>query len=124
MTGVSLLVFGVVGMDTSFTNIVYQIVLVDQTTFVLVIVLSMVAAFAFREALDGASLTAICFFPFFILGALVSVYIFTKLQVFMSSDQPVNTVAAAICGIGIMLIILLIFKRAIIYVSDTIHRLV
>ena len=111
-------------MGTSFTNIVYQIVLVDQMTFVLVILLSMVAAFAFREALDGATVTAICFFPFFILGALVSVYLFTKLQVFMSSDQPVNTVAASICGIGITLILLLLFKRAIIYVADTIHRIV
>lgn len=111
-------------MGTSFSSIVYQIVLVDQTTLVLVVLLSILAAFAFREALDGATLTAICFFPFFILGALVSVYLFTKLQVFMSSDQPVNTVASAICGIGITLIVLLIFKRAIIYVSDTIHRLV
>lgn len=111
-------------MDTSFINIVYQIVLVDQMTFVLVIMLSVIAAFAFREALDGATLTAICFFPFFILGALGSVYLFTKLQVFMSPDQPVNTVAAAIFGICITLILLLIFKRAIVYVSDTIHRLV
>lgn len=110
-------------MGTSFINIVYQIVLVDQMTFVLVIVLSVIAAFAFREALDGASITAICFFPFFILGALVSVYLFANLQVFLSSDQPVNTVAASICGIGITLILLLIFKRAIVYLSDSIHRL-
>ncbi len=111
-------------MGTSFSSVVYQIVLVDQTTFVLVVLLSVVAAFAFREALDGASITAICFFPFFIFGALLSVYLCTKLQVFMSPDQPVNTIAAAMCGIGITLIVLLIFKRAIIYVSDTIHRLV
>ena len=111
-------------MGTSFTNIVYQIVFVDQMTFVLVILLSVIAAFAFREALEGASLTAICFFPFFILGALVSVYLFTKLQVFMSPEQPVNTVAASIFGIVITLIFLLVFKRAIIYLSDSIHRLV
>lgn len=111
-------------MDTSFINIVYRIVLVDQMTFVLVIMLSVIAAFAFREALDGATLTAICFFPFFILGALLSVYLFTKLQVFMTPDQPVNNVAAAISGISITLIVLLLFKRTIVYVSDAIHRLI
>ena len=61
-------------------------------------------------------------YEFFILGGLLSVHVFSRMQVFVSSDEPVNTVTSGICGIGITLITLLIFKRAIIYVVDTFER--
>jgi len=122
LTSIRVFSTGVLAMGTSFVNTVYQIVLVDHMTMTLIVILSMLAAFAFREALDGASLTAIFFFPFFILGGLLSVHVFSRMQVFVSSDEPVNTVTSGICGIGITLITLLIFKRAIIYVVDTFER--
>ncbi len=101
---------------------IYQIVLVDDTTFYIVVILALLTAVAFREAMDGATLTAMAFFPLFIFAGLVAEWAFLRLKFFVSGDPNVNTVFSSICGIAVMLLILLLLKRFTIALADAIHR--
>lgn len=110
-------------MGTGFWHTVYQIIYVDGTTFNIIVVLAIIASFAFREAMDGATLTSVAFFPFFVIGGLVALHVFNLNQLFVSPEAPMNAVISGICGIAIMLVLLLIFKRSVVYVADQIHRI-
>lgn len=100
-----------------------QILLVDSTTFGIVVVLAVLTAFVVREAMGGATLTSLAFFPCFVAAGLISVFVSNQSQLFTAGDNAANTVIATTIGIAVMLLVLLVFIRLLTALGDRMHKL-
>ncbi|MDX2287668.1 MAG: hypothetical protein NW217_02455 [Hyphomicrobiaceae bacterium] len=104
------------------TKVHHQLLLINETSFILIVILSVIAAFTMREVMDGATIHALMFFPGFVAGGALVTALFTAQQVFVAGDPILNTLIAATVGISIALVVMLVVKRLIFFVGDLLAR--
>lgn len=94
-----------------------NVMTVDQWTLFIVAALSAWAGYLLKEALSS-SLMAVLFFPGFILGGLISRYLFIHNGIFLSTNKDANVILATGAGIIASLLLLTVLVRVYTHVAD------
>ncbi len=105
-------------MNDVITQVHHQLLLINETSFIIIVILAVIASFTMREVMDGATIHALMFFPGFIAGGALTTALFTAQQVFLAGDAVINTLISGTVGISIALIVMLLIKRLILFVGD------
>ncbi len=94
-----------------------NVMTVDQWTLFIGAALSAWAGYLLKEALSS-SLMAVLFFPGFILGGLISRYLFIHNGIFLSTNKDANVILATGAGIIASLLLLTVLVRVYTHVAD------
>ena len=94
-----------------------NVMTVNQWTLFVVAALSAWAGYLLKEALSS-TLMAILFFPAFIIGGLISRYLFIEHGIFLSTNKDANLVLATAAGIIAALLMLTIIVRFYMYATE------
>ncbi len=99
------------------SEVMVDVMTVDQWTLFIVAALSAWAGYLLKEALSS-SLMAVLFFPGFLLGGLISRYLFIQNGIFLSTNKEANLILATGAGIIASLLLLTVLVRLYTHVTD------
>jgi hypothetical protein len=104
-----------------FIEFMTSVMTVSQWTLFIVGILSLWAGYILKEALSS-TLMATAFFPFFLLGGLISRHLFIEYGIFISSNKDANLILATGAGLIVSLVVMTIFVRLYFYLSRISQR--